>query len=288
MPYGTRGGRGGTTASSLRKYTAKPKRKRTSTVAKVRFQRPTARNQQRQILANARIVAKLHKAAMANRVFCDWQFVGQCRANPPDPTGFNRDWFCFPLTEFSQWGPVLRRDQNVAESSTTYVQRMVINMRYQLQASSWAQYNVFIVTPRKDAAANDVPVRFAAGQFPQNGVEYVEGPDAFNFRLNPAVFKVHYASYKTLTQNTLFLPANNPAGNPFSTWDKGQATVKAGINVRMPVLGQPWTSLPYMQQAYYKRYFMLVCIVSDANAGTGQARTAEFTFDSLATTVNDT
>lgn len=239
-------------------------------------------------MANARLVSKLYRASMLKKVYCDWQFVGQFRAAEPDPTGFNRDWFCAPLTDFSQWGPVLRRDQNVSESSTTFVQRMVINMRYQLKSASWAQFNVFIVTPRKDAAANDVPVRIAAGQPPTDGIEYVEGPDAFNFRLNPAVFKVHYASYKTLTQSTLFLPADQPAGNPFSTWDKGQATVKCGINVRMPILGQPWTDLPYMQQGYSKRYYMLCCIVSDANASVGLGQTAEFTFDSLATTINDT
>lgn len=43
-----------------------------------------------------------------------------------------------------------------------------------------------------------------------------------------------------------------------------------------------------MQQSYHKHYFMLVCIVSNANAGVPLGRTAEFTFDSLATTINDT
>lgn len=286
MPYGRRS----TTTSSLRKYASKGKRKRTSNATKVRFQRPTAKNQQKQIMRNATAVAKLYKSVMSKRVFCDWQFVGQCRAGEPDPTGFRRDWFAFPLTDFSQWGPVMRRDQNVSESSTTYVDRMVINMRYQLKAASWAQYNVFIVTPRKDAANNDIVARIATGipaNEPQPGVEYIEGPDAFNFRLNPAVYKVHYASYKTLTETTLFLPAQQPAGNPFSTWDKGQATIKCKMNVRMPVLNQAWTDLPYMQQAYYKRYIMLVCIVNDANEGVGALNTAEFTFDSLATTIND-
>ena len=42
-----------------------------------------------------------------------------------------------------------------------------------------------------------------------------------------------------------------------------------------------------MQQPYYKRYYMLVCIVSDANEGVGLGNTAEFTFDQLATTIND-
>lgn len=257
-------------------------------MTKVRFQKPTARNQQRQIMTNARLVSKLYKAAMLKKVYCDWQFVGQFKAKEPDPSGFNRDWFCLPLTDFDQWGAVMRRDQNVAESSATYVQRMVINMRYSLKGADWAQYNVFIVTPRKDAAANDVPVRIGTGQPPSAGVEYIEGPDAFNFRLNPAVFKVHYASYKTLTNNGLFLAKDPPAGNPFSTWDKGQVTLKCGINVRMPVLGQPWTELPYMQQGYSKRYYMLVCIVSDASAAIGLNNTAEFSFDSLATTINDT
>ena len=283
MPYARRT----TTAEPLRKYTAKPKRKRVANTTKVKYQRPTAKNQQRQIMANARMVTKLYKAAMTKRVFCDWQYVGQAKCPLPDPSGFSRNWFCFPLTDFGQWGPVLRRDDNVTDSSTTFVQRMQINMRYNLKGASWAQYNVFIVTPRKDAANNDIVARIAAGQVPQAGVEYVEGPDAFNFRLNPAVYKVHYASYKTLTQTTLFLPAQQPSGNPFTTWSKGQATVKCGINVRMPVLSEPWTSLPYMQQAYYKRYFMLVCIVNDANAGISQLQTAEFNFDQLATTIND-
>ena len=288
MPY-RRGGQS-TTANSLREYTAKSKRKRTGNVSKVRYQKPTARNQQRQIMTNARMVSKLYKAAMTKRVYCDWQYTGEFESKPPDPAGFNRDWFCLPLTNYEDWGPVLRRDSNVAESSTTYVQRLQINMRYFLRAASYAQFNVFIVTPRKDAANNDVPARIASDQFPSLGVEYIEGPDAYNFRLNPAVFKVHYASYKTLTNNSLQLEAsaNTVGQNPFTSYAKDQANIKCGINVRMPVLGQPWRSLPYMQQAYYKRYFMLVCIVSDAPQNITGNGVARFTFDSLATTINDT
>jgi len=283
--------RRGTTKSALRTYAAKGKRKRTSNVTKVRFQRPTAKNQQKQILSNARMVSKLYKSVMSKRVFCDWQYARSFTTPAPDPEGFTRSWFALPLTDFSQWAPVMRRDSNVAESSSTFVQRMVINMRYQLKASSYAQYNIWIVTPRKDAAGNDIVARLASGdptQIPQAGIEYVEGADAFNMRLNPAVYKVHYAAYKTLTETTLFLDAQQPAGNPFTTWSKGQATIKCGINVRVPVLNQPWTVLPPMQQAYYKRYIMLACIVHDANPEVTPLNSAEFTFDMLATTINDT
>lgn len=288
MPYRTGGQR--TTRNPLREYTAKSKRKRTGNVTKVRYQRPTARNQQRQIMTNARMVSKLYKAAMTKRVFCDWQATGTFVAQPPDPQGFNRDWFCLPLTDFSQWGACLRQDANVTEGSSTYIQRMQLNMRYFLRGASYANFNVFIVTPRKDAANNDVPSRFAAQNFPTPGVEYIEGPDAYNFRLNPAVFKVHYASYKTLTNNSLQLEASavTVGANPFTSMAKDQANIKCGINVRMPVLGASWTTVPYMQQAYYKRYFMLVCIVSDAPPNLTPLGTAKFTFDQLATTVNDT
>lgn len=278
-----------TTKGALRKYTAKKKKARTATTTMVKYQKPTARNQRKQIMRNARDIKRMYKAVMGNRVFCDWQYVGQLNS-AIDPTGFARTWACFPLTDFSGWGAVMRRDDNVAESSTTYVRNMQLNFRYQLKASSWAQYNVFIVTPRKDAANNDVPTRIKNNDFPQAGVEYIEGPDAFNFRLNPAIFKVHFASYRTLTETTLFLPAQQPAGNPFTTFAKGQANVKCGINVRIPVnigAASSWRDLPYMQQAYYKRYFLLVCIVSNQNAGVTPANTAEFTFDQLATTVND-
>lgn len=282
-----------TTKGALRKYTAKKKKPRTATTTMVKYQKPTARNQRKQIMRNARDIKRMYKSVLGNRVFCDWQFVGQLSA-ALDSSGFTRTWACFPLTDFVQWGAVMRQDQNVSESSTTYVRNMQLNFRYQLKASSWAQYNVFIVTPRKDAAGNDVPDRIKNGNFPQPGVEYVEGPDAFNFRLNPAVFKVHFASYRTLTETTLFLPAQQPAGNPFTTFAKGQANVKCGINVRFPVNlsfptppSNPWKDLPYMQQAYHKRYFLLVCIVADGAAGT-PATTAQFSFDQLATTINDT
>lgn len=280
MAYGRR-----ITAGALRTYTAKSKRKRTANTTKVKYQRPTARNQRKQIMTNARVISKLYKAVMTKRIFCDWQFVGQLRSTV-DPAGFTRTWGCFPLTDFAQWGSVLRQDTNVLEASSTYVQRMVINMRYQLRKSSWAQYNVFIVTPRKDAANYDAPVAFAAGTFPVEGQQYIEGPDAFNFRLNPAVWKVHFASYKTLTETTLFSPAQQPAGNPWTTFSKQSATIKCGINVKLPLTTGAWTELPYMQQAYHKRYFILACIVQDANPGVLPGASAEFTFDSLATTIN--
>lgn len=276
-----------TTKGTLRKYTAKRKKARTSTTTLVKYQKPNARNQRAQIMRNARDVRKLYKAVLSKRIYCDWQYTGVLKsAIPTAPAPFAITWGCFPLTDFSQWTSVMRQDINVTDSSTTYVRNMSLNFRYNLGGSDYAQYNVFIVTPRKESANNDIPARFAAGNFPVAGEEYIAGVENFNFRLNPAVYKVHFASYRTLTENTLFAGVVAPAGNPMTTFAKGQANVNCSINVRLPITTNSWTSLPYMQQAYSKRYFLLVAITS--NSVSGAARTASFTFDQLATTVNST
>jgi len=272
--------------NTLRKYTAKRRRRGTANTTKVRYQRPTARNQRKQIMTNARAVKSLYRL-LPKRVFCDWQRVGTLNA-ALDAGSYTTTWGCFPLTNYSDWQPVLRVDANVAESSTTFVQRLSINMRYTLQASSWAQYNVWIVTSRRDSSQRDWPASIAAGTNPVEFTDYIEGPNAFNLRLNPALFKVHFATYKTLTETTLFQSALPlaPAGNPNTTWSKGQANIRCGINVRQPTSTDAWNDVPYMQQAFTKRYFLLLAVVQNAPTAVLPGGGARFDFDQLATTIN--
>ena len=283
MPYARRR----TKAGALRKFTAKPKRKRVATTTLVKYQKPNARNQRKQIMRNAADIKRLYASVLSNRVFCDWQYVGQLNGKY-SASGYTTTWGCFPLTRFASWLSVLRKDTNVNESSTTYVQRMNLNFRYALLGSSYAQYNVWIVTPRKDAANRDWPATITAGTDPVQFTDYIEGPEAFNLRLNPALFKVHFASYRTLTETTLFETAPSPpltAGNPMTTFAKGSANIKCNMSVRNPVSTDPWLEVDYMAQAYYKRYYLLVAIVSLSSS---EGNTCQFDFDQLATTINDT
>lgn len=279
--------------ATLKKYTNKQRRRKTANTTKVKYQAPTARNQKKQIMTNAFAIKKLYKMALPKQVYCDWQYVGQARSAGYDPAGFTKEWFAFPLTDYANWGQVLRRDENVVESSTTYVRNMSINMRFNLLKSNYCQYNVFICTSRRDASTLDWPVRIAAGSPPVVNQEYIEGPNAWNIRLNPAIFKVHYAQYKTLTDNTLTLPADpaQSAGDPWSTWAKAQVNLPCKINVRKTstapgTVPKSWTTVPYIQQSYHKRYFILVCMVATHGTGVGPGGACEFTFDSLATTIN--
>lgn len=280
--------RGSTSTNTLRKFTAKRKRKRTGNATRVRYQAPTARNQRNQILANAKAINYI-KRMLPAKVYCDWHDLGSMFA-ATDPTGaFTRTWFCVPLTNFAAWNACLRADQNVLVSSTTFVQRLQLNLRWSLQQANYAFLNMFVVTLRKDQNARDTPLDIANGQNPVPDTDYIEGPTGSNLRLNSAIWKVHYAAYRTLTETTLGEAAPSPpltAGNPNTTWGKSQVNLPVKLKIRKPQNGEPWKNLPYMNLPYYQRYQLLVEILQQGPATTTPNIGARCDWDLLATTIN--
>lgn len=274
--------------SRLGKFASRHRRRtRTSNATKVKYQAPTAFNQRKQILDNAKGIKRLYELTLPKQVYCDWQYASTLFATL-DAGNYTRTWGCFPLMSFSNWGQCLRQDDNVTESSTTFVQRLSINLRYILGNSSYANFNVWVVSPRKDATDRDWPAEIAAGTVPQQPTEYIEGPNAFNMRLNSGLFKVHFASYRTLTETTLFqaVQPNFPAGNPDTTWAKGQCNISCRAAIRNPSRSNSWRQLPYQALSNHQQYYLLVCIVQNA-PDTVQLNTgAQFNFDQLATTTN--
>lgn len=260
------------------------KRRRTSTVTKAKYQAPTARNQRKQIISNAKAVAYLNKIVRANRIWCDWQYFGDHFAKI-DPAGnYTAGWGAFALTDFSLWNPVLRTDDNVSDSSTTFVKRMQINMRYSLNASNLAQFSVFIVTLRRTSADYD-PLTAA----PATPTDYIVNSQDYNVRLNPAVFKVHYARQLTLTNNAFNSPivAAETAGNPNTTWAKGQVNLQPKMKVRAPTGPTPkWKTLTAPEVPYYQRYFLLIYINQSSASGLDPNTGARLQFDQLSTTIN--
>jgi len=278
-----------TRANPLRTYKARPRRRRTANATKVRYQRPTAHNQQKQILANARVINRLNKAVFGNRVYCDWRYQGQL-FSILDQGNVSKTWFCIPLTNFPGWDAVLRADQNVVVSSTTYVQRMQLNLRLFLQQSDYAFFNIFVVTLRKDQNSRDTPLAISQGQNPVPNIDYITGPEGANIRLNSAIWKVHYAKYRTLTETTLLEAVPAPplvAGNPMTTYGKCQVNIPLKMKVRNPTSGTPWKDLTYMNLPYYQRYQLLVEIQQNADAATQVNLGARMDFDALFTTIND-
>lgn len=265
---------------SLHKRTAKSRRRRVSNATKVRFQKPSASNQKRQILRNARTLARHSRLLRANKVFTDYQQAGRLSL-------VGQQWFCIPLTDFSQWTSVLRSDTNSLEASKTFVQRIQLNMRYAMSpGASTGFLNVFIVTSRRNAVSRD----FSATP-PQQFTEFIEnqGFPGANIRLNPALVKVHFSRNITLTVNTLgAAAAEGPAGNPYSTWKKGQITIPVRMNVRqyegdVAGNGQPWTSMRFGDLAHYQKYWLFVYGVCSP---LGEDSNLFIFYDQLATCIN--
>lgn len=273
-----------TSFNALTKKRASTRKRRTSVATKAKYQAPTARNQKRQILGNALDIRAL-KRLIGPPVYTDWIYGGELDSRVPD-NSYSQTIAQAQLMSPVQWGACLRQDVNVIESSTTVVKRMQINLRYNLRSSNWAQFTTFVVSIRKDAADRII-----------NQTGLTEGPDYinslaqdFNVRLNPAVFKVHYVSNKSLTNNSWLAPTFNPqgqilAGNPNTTWSKGQVNMNLNFRLRQPSQGLSWTAMDQSMLGPSQRLFLISFIVQQSDTP-GSLSGANVTFDSLYTCYN--
>lgn len=279
------------TFNRLTKKKSTVRKRRTSVITKAKYQKPTARNQRKQILSNA-VAIRTIRRLMPKPVYTDWQYSGTLTALAPDDSFSETTRAVQLMSPFDPqnnqpfWFPVLRQDQNVVESSATRVLRMQINLRYRLGQSNWAQFTTFVVTLRKDAT-DVVPNNLTKGE------DYITNSgDDFNVRLNPAVFKVHYVRNVSLMYNAWVTRAatvgNNVfAGNPNTTYSKGQVNMKLGLNIRQPTQGLSWTGMDQSQFGPSQRYFLITFIVQQADASTAPLTdVAKLNFDALYTCYN--
>ena len=272
----------------LGKFARKTRRRRVANVTKVRYQRPSAANQRRQIMSNAKKLAWVSKIVKASRLWCDWQFSSSFHP-PIDPGGsYTATWSNHDLMHFPSWQPVLRQSDFVVDAAKTHIVRLQLNMRYLLGNSDWAQINVFVVTPRPYAVAMN-PVTTD----PIEGQGYIQNVDDFNIRLNSAMYKVHYARYVTMTKDGLFdtdmSAVRFAAGNPYSTWKKGQINIRTKATIRSPFSfadTPKWKNMVGTDLPYYHRYMLLCYTVQRAKPETPINTGVKISFDQLAVTIN--
>ncbi len=278
MPYARRSNalRGTRARASRSTY-----RRKGPNIAKVKWQAPTAKAQKSQILANARLLAKHSRLLRRQKIWTDYQYAA---ALMPTSSGH---WAVARLTDFPvNWVSVLRQDANVNESSHTFIQRLQLNLRGYLGDADFAYFNIFIVSKRKNAAEYD-PFSTA----PTLDTEYVENPhnQGTNIRLNPAIYKVLYSSYRTLTSNTLgnaAIPADT-VGNPRTTYFKQQVTLPVRMSVTAPTVassttGSSWQEVRFENLPPYHQIFIMI---HASWGGTGTI-SPTFGFDQLATAIN--
>lgn len=281
-----------TTKNALRKFTAKTRRKRTGVITKAKYKpRTTAAN--RSLIKSNAFAIRAIKRLMPSPLYTDWQYSNVLRpviedaalvnsihqAQLMSPSDGNGNAF---------WEPVMRQDQNVVEASSTRVLRMQLNLRYRLGVANWAQFSTFVVSIRKDAAD-----RIINQQSLVKNQDFITNlGDDFNVRLNPAVFKVHYARYVSLMYNAwvekpAFIGGNQLAANPVTTFAKGQVNMKLNFNIKQPTQGVSWTVMNQSQLPPSQRLFLLTFISQQADIqGAPSIDVARVNFDALFTCYN--
>ena len=137
--------------SSLKSYSAKGRRRRASSTTKVKFQRPTAGNQKRQILRLSRQVAKNTRFVNNQKIFTDWQWYAGADTGISRPLATGT-WYAYELTNMARWLPCLRQSDQTNLASKIYAARMQMNLRLDIgDVNQRTCLNVFLVSPRKSS-----------------------------------------------------------------------------------------------------------------------------------------
>lgn len=281
------------TYNRLARKRSSVRKRRTSVAVRAKYAPKTAAVNRSLIRSNAASIRAV-KRMIPPPVYCDFQFTKAFSPFLSDvPPG---NYFNIQTAELmtpkssgqpSQflWQPCLRQDPNVLSASSTLVKRMQINLRYSLGQSNWCQISTFVVTLRKDAANRIVT---------QNGLspdeDYVYNSQNYNPRLNSAVFKVHYVRHISLMSNAWEQPkaeVNNAefAGNPNTTWAKGQVNINCNVRLRQPI-GTPWVQMTQDQLSPNQRYYLVSFFKGQQNVDDVDGTAPRVDWDILYTTFN--
>jgi len=259
------------------------KRKYSKTVAKARYGSTSPAAQQRLILSNAKAIRSMQRLQQPS-MYCDWQLAGELAATASITGSFTQTVLAQDLMQTGVWNAVMRKDTNVVTSSATLVKRMQLNMRMDLSGANYAQFSVFVVSLRENAAA-----LIPSGVSLTKGIDYIDSTQDFNVRLNAANFKIHYQKYVSLTAGGWLQPQTIAGeetffGNPETTFEKCQANMSPNVDLRNPTNTQ-WKQLTSFQLKPEDRRYLLVFITQQAPANPAPG-VPSLKYDLLCTTVN--
>ena len=239
----------------------------------MKYQRPTAHNQKRQILKNTRAVTRLAKVVKDTQIYTDWQYTKEYTIAPGS-------WLCDGLMncpDWTQWG---RTSEPSKDSASAWLQRYMCYFGVYTTGPSVTRVHIFLVTPTREQASRDPrPVAAGGGGSPVVYKEFVSSNDgAMCMYLNQDVFRIHAHRVMQLTveQPGAAPPANPPdaPGNPYTTYKHLYIRSKSGVRIRYPVGvlnqgtydGVPWAKTPQEYHPYSQKMFLMM-YCETGNAG---------------------
>lgn len=231
-------------------------KKRGTAMARMRYARPTARNQKKFILRNASMVNRLTRHYNNSKLYCDYR-----ASYPKDGNKLTtQNWWIQPITEFSEYDPVMRQNVTALAANHTYIRNIQVTCQAALDKSPALFFNCFLVRLRWQTAQRD----FQGPLTPD--VDYIDNAQnpGEMIQLNPSTFKViAKKQFRLMTNN----PADkqNPSPTTGTVGDLSRCLKRwvwnfnAKIKVSNPGAGS-WKSVPYKQLPYYNRIFMLAYV----------------------------
>jgi len=244
------------TFNRLSKKRATTRKRRTGVITRAKYAKKTVSTNRSLIKSNAYAI-KAVRRLIPPPVYTDFQYTNAYAPFLSDiPPGNYFNILVDELMSPVLWNPVLRQDPNTIVASSTLVKRMQVNLRYTLGMSEWCQMTTFVVSLRKDAANRIVSQNTL---IPQQ--DYIYSDQNYNPRLNPAVFKCHYVRHLSLMSNTWMQPpaevaSSTFAGNPNTTWAKGQLNMNLNYRLRQP-LGTAWKDMNSDQLTPSQRLYIV-------------------------------
>lgn len=245
----------------------KSRRRRSTLRSRVRWQKPSARNQKKQLKSLTNIALRNYKMLSAQRTFCDWVLTGTRSINATPQI--------ITLMEPNSWNATMRQNLDVVTQQRTYIRNMSFSWWLNGAALAEETYvTCFIVSLRSTAANWD-------GTLNEN-TEWCNQGFRNAIMLNSNIFKVHWTRHFVIfpEQEEIASGEARPAGNPNTQYRRGRVNIKSKYSIMAPA-GQTWKQLTSDQLTPHRRLF---CIVFPQTASVGG--TGSFNFGLKVTTVN--
>lgn len=248
------------------------RRRRGSVSARIRYQRPSARNQRRQLQSVARMALRSNRILNSHRIYQDWT------VNSGISFTTNGDWTIKPFFDPVSWDACLRRDLTPLTQSGCFVRECQFSYFMANNTKSLpSTVSLFLVTLRRQANWG--------GTMALNEEYIVQGEGSAPI-LNSAIFRCLWS------RNHQIFPAKTAAqsggtitevatGNPETQYKRAKTTIRLNFSLRSPS-DLSWKQLGQEDLPYWQRLYLLAFYQCE---DTSTATSAEMTYGLKYTTI---
>ena len=247
--------------------------RRSSISARVRYQRPSARNQKRQISTLARMAVRSSRILAAHRIYQDWKLDSGINFAIP---GWQVTGFMNPIA----WEACLRRDLTPLTQSGCFLREMQFSYFMTNNTKTLpSTISLFLVTLRRQ---QDWQGTMADNE------EYITQGEGSAPILNSGIFKVLWSRNHQIFPAKSEVNSGSTSGMPFAAtgdpntqYKRGKTTIRLNYTLRSPS-DLSWKQLSQEDMPYWNRIYLLSYF---QNEDTASATNASMTYGLKYTTI---